>query len=379
MNKILKTNFHSILIIGFALICYHFLWASPYSLKWDMAEQYLPWRFFLGKSLQNGEIPFWNSFQLGGYPAYADPQSGFWYYPTWLIGGTIGYSMKVIELELLAFIILAGLGFYNLLRKLEASNISSCIFAICYMCSGFIVGNAQHLTWIAAAAWLPWLFYYYLSIRKNIYNNQFLWFLIVLYLFVSSSYPAFVIVSAYIIVLDQTVVFFKSDNKLKFVYERAILSLACIIILSPIIFSVYTSQDFFSRGDSLILKKVLQHPFSYQSLISLITPFASFKNPEFFKTDISMSNAYVGITPLVILLASVISGNIKKNYPYLLLSILFLLIAFGEQTPLRTLLYNYIPGFNLFRFPSLFRLFFIISILIFTAKQFDLTDFTSKK
>ena len=81
MNKHIKLNLNYFIIIVFALICYQFLWLQPFSMKWDLAEQYLPWRYFLGKSLQNGEIPFWNSFQLGGYPTFADPQSGFWYYP----------------------------------------------------------------------------------------------------------------------------------------------------------------------------------------------------------------------------------------------------------------------------------------------------------
>lgn len=379
MNKLLKTNFHLLLIIGFAFICFHFLWLSPYSMKWDMAEQYLPWRYFVGKSIQNGEFPFWNPFQLGGYPAYADPQSASWYYPAWIIGSTFGYSMKMLEIEFLTLIILAGIGFYYLLKKLEITNISACLFSICYMCSGFIIGNAQHITWIAAAAWMPWLVYQYLFVRKDIYNIHSIWFIIVLYFFVSGSYPAFTIVLAYILAIDQFILFVKERNKLYFILNKSLLLFACLLILTPILYSLYYSRDFFSRGDSLILSKALQNPFSWQSLLSLITPFASFKNPSLFQTDISMSNAYIGIIPLVILLISVISGNIKKNYLYLLLSILFLLIGFGAQTPIRAILYEYIPGFNLFRFPALFRLFFIISILIYAAKQFDLIDFTSIK
>lgn len=379
MNKILKNNFHVLLITSFAVVCYYFLWLSPYSMKWDMAEQYLPWRYFLGNTLQGGDIPYWNPFQLGGYPAYADPQSGFWYYPAWAIGMLFGYSMKTIEIEVLSFIVLAGIGFYFLLQKLNLKKSTACFFSISYLCSGFIVGNAQHLTWIAAAAWIPWLFYHYLSIRKDIYNIHTLWFLLILFLFVSSSYPAFVIVSAYIIILDQVYLFFNTKQKLKFIAQKTLLFFASVLILFPILYSLFISIDFFSRGDSLSITKVLQHPFSWQSLLSLLAPFASFKNPEFFKTDISMSNAYIGLFPMLIVLISLFSGTIKKNSMWLLSSILFLLIGFGAQTPLRGLLYEYLPGFNLFRFPALFRLFFIISMLIYTAKQFELIDLYSRK
>lgn len=379
MNKILRNNFQILFILFFGLICYYFLWLNPFSMKWDLAEQYLPWRHFLGKSLLNETIPFWNPFQLGGYPSYADPQSGFWYYPTWVIGMLFGYSMRVIELEVLALIILAGIGFYKLLLKLEVHKNTALLFSISYMCSGFIVGNAQHLTWISASAWLPWLFYHYLYIRNDIKNLNTIWFLIVLYLFISSSYPAFAIVSAYLMFFDQVILFLKSKQKLYFLIHKSLLLFLIIIVLFPIIYSLDTSIDYFSRGDSLSLKKVLQHPFSWQSLLSLIAPFASFKNPELFKTDISMSNAYIGIFPIIIILLSFINASIKKNSSWLLLAFLFLLVGFGEQTPLRAILYEYLPGFNLFRFPALFRLFFIISILIYSAKQYESINFYSKK
>ena len=378
MNKILKINFHVLIILTFSFVCFHFLWLNPYSMKWDLAEQYLPWRYFIGKSIQNHEIPFWNSFQLGGYPFYADPQSGFWYYPTSIIGYLFGYSMKVIELEILAFIITAGLGYYYLLKKLNVSALSSCIFSISYLASGFIVGNAQHITWIAAAAWLPWLFYHYICIRKDIVNINFLWFLIITYLFISSSYPAFAIITAYIFAIDQFFLLLKTKQIKKFIIDRSLFIICLIIILSPIIYSLYVSRSYFSRGDGIVLEKALQHPFTWQSLLSLLTPFASFKNPELFKTDISMSNAYIGILPIITIICGFFNV-IKRNLNWLLLSFLFLLIGFGAQTPFRELLYNYIPGFNLFRFPALFRLFFIISILIYSAKQFDQINFYTKK
>lgn len=379
MNKILRNNFQILFILFFGLICYYFLWLNPFSMKWDLAEQYLPWRHFLGKSIQNGTIPYWNPFQLGGYPSYADPQSGFWYYPAWAIGMLFGYTIRVIELEVLALIILAGIGFYKLLLKLEVQKNTALLFSISYMCSGFIIGNAQHLTWISASAWLPWLFYHYLYIRKDIKNLNTIWFLLVLYLFISSSYPAFAIVSAYLMFIDQVILFFSSKQKLNFLLQKTLLLISIILFLFPIIYSLDTSIDYFSRGDSLSLKKVLQHPFSWQSLLSLIAPFSSFKNPELFKTDISMSNAYIGIFPIIIILLSFISGSIKKNSSWLFIAIVFLLVGFGDQTPLRTLLYQYLPGFNLFRFPALFRLFFIISILIYSAKQFESINFYSKK
>jgi hypothetical protein len=371
MNNFFKSNYHYLLLIVFAFTCYHFLWYEPYSMKWDLAEQYLPWRYFTGKALANETLPFWNPFQLGGYPSFADPQSSAWYYPSWFIGSTVGYSMKIIELEILSFILLGGLGLFAFSKKVGNSTNSSFIVSLCYIANGYFVGNAQHLTWIAAAAWIPWLFYQYLHIRKSQYNIHLIWFLIVLYLFVTSSYPAFLITCVYIIFIDQLILLYQSSTKSIFIRDKIVLALLSILAIFPVIYSTLISANFFSRGAGISLEKALQHPFSWQSLFSLIAPFSSFKNPELFKTDISMANAYVGLLPVMLLLVYLFSKKNKRSTFWLILSIIFLVIAFGEQTPIRALLYNYLPGFNLFRFPSLFRLFFIICILLFSASYYD--------
>ena len=49
-----------------------------YSVQWDMLDCFLPWRYFVGESLQNGNLPFWNPYQHLGYPIHADLRS-VWY------------------------------------------------------------------------------------------------------------------------------------------------------------------------------------------------------------------------------------------------------------------------------------------------------------
>jgi len=42
------------------------------SLKWDVMDCYLPWRYHVGECLQNGIFPFWNPYTHCGYPIHAD-------------------------------------------------------------------------------------------------------------------------------------------------------------------------------------------------------------------------------------------------------------------------------------------------------------------
>ena len=89
-------------------------------------------KFFISKSLNNGVLPFWNPYQLGGYPTFADPQSGVWFYPTWIISLLFGYSMSIIQLEFLFALIFGCIGFYKLSQRLSFNKSISSILAISY-------------------------------------------------------------------------------------------------------------------------------------------------------------------------------------------------------------------------------------------------------
>ncbi len=373
-----KIDYYLIFLILYVLVAFHFMWFNAYSMKWDMAEQYLPWRFFISKALNNETLPFWNPYQLGGYPTFADPQSGVWFYPTWLISLVFGYSMSIIQLEIVVTLIIGIIGFYKLSQKLNFTKNISALLAVSYISSGFIVGNAQHLTWIYAAVFIPWILYYYIDIRQSLNKLSVIAFLIFNYLFISSSYPAFAIVLYYLIIIDQIVLFFNHDNKLRFIYTRLILLVLTLVTLIPILYSIISSAEYFSRGSGITLQRALQHPFSINSTLSFLFPFSSFKNQEFFKTDLSMANAYFGAISFVLLIFGCFRKLTKHDILLLILSIIFLLISFGSATPLRELLYNYLPGFDLFRFPSLFRLFFIISALLFVGRSIQYIQLNNK-
>lgn len=354
------------------------MWFDAYSMKWDMAEQYLPWRFFISKALNNDVLPFWNPYQLGGYPTFADPQSGVWYYPTWLISLLVGYSMKVIQIEITIALIFGSIGFYKLAQKLNFNKAISSILAISYISSGFIVGNAQHLTWIYAAVFIPWLIYLYIDLRCELYIKSLLAFLVLNYFFLSSSYPAFAIVLYYAIIIDQLILLIIQPEKMMFIKSRIILVISIIITTIPISYSIISSAEYFSRGTGITIEKALQHPFSINSTMSFLFPFSSFKSSDFFKTDLSMANGYFGVFGFIILLFGCFRKLNKIEILLLTLTLLFLLISFGDSTPIRALLYKYVPGFNLFRFPSLFRLFFIITALLFIGKTIEWIQLNNK-
>jgi hypothetical protein len=104
--------------------------------------------------------------------------------------------------------------------------------------------------------------------------------------------------------------------------------------------------------------------FNIQCWLSFILPYATISNTEFFNTDLSMANAYVGIIGLVIIIGSAIISKDKIIIAILSVAFGFLLIALGMQLPIHYLFYKYVPGFDLFRHPAIFRIYAIFFLII---------------
>jgi hypothetical protein len=83
-----------------------------------------------------------------------------------------------------------------------------------------------------------------------------------------------------------------------------------------------------------------------------------------------MINVYAGLIALLFFPAGIFV-KWQQKYFWLLAGSICLLASFGEYTPVRLWLYHYVPLMNSFRFPSVFRIFFIISLLIIAAKGFE--------
>lgn len=372
-----------------AVLCILGYWQISFGvhpLKWDIIDYYFPSRFMVGEMMQNHSLPLWNPYQTLGYPIHADPQSGAWYPIAWIIGFFHGYTLNTIGFEFLLHLFIGSWGMFILGKTMNYNKKVSFILAIAYLFSGFFVGNAQHLTWTISGAWLPFVLNQFIVLykKRTFYNAALLalWS----FLFLSAGYPAFVFVMGYFLLILFLYFSFKEFqiNKLKGIlnyYQFLLISLVIIIICSSIILvSNYYVLPFLTRGNSISPEMALFCPFSPQCSLSFFTPFAVVAhNTNFFKTDLSMTNAYFGI---IILVFAVLGLLIKKksiHWIFIFFAIVSLLASFGSYTPIRMFLYDYIPMMDMFRFPSLFRLFFIFFLILIAGNSLQSVFYSDKK
>lgn len=341
-----------------------------YCLKWDMVDQYFPWRYFVSECLRNGIFPQWNPYQHLGYAIHADPQSGVWYPIVWVLSLLRGYDLYANQFDFVFHTIAAGIGMFLFIRHLVKDERVALLTGCSYMLSGFFIGNAQHLTFIVSGCWIPFILYYYAQMiefhnYKNIIKTS-----LCICLLLTGGYPAFSIILAYVLlfifILTCVDFILKKEFSLlkRWVTGNVFVFIATIILCAGILTSIFVSLDYITRSAKLTLTVANFGAFTPQSLLSCLLPLVSAKDAQFFYTDISMSNLYFGILGVSALILGAFRKKEKKEWIILIAGLFFLLASFGVYTPVRELLYQYVPLMNLFRFPSIFRLFALICLLI---------------
>lgn len=373
----MKNFLHSfrpfLIIIAVGLVGYWQVAFLQNTLKWDMTDQYFPWRYFVSECLRNGIFPQWNPYQHLGYPIHADPQSGVWYPIVWVISFIHGYDLYGNQFDFVLHVILGGIGMFLLVKYFIKNTEVALLAGCCYMLSGFFIGNAQHLTYIVSGAWIPFILFYYARITanlswKNVVRAAFCFFLLL-----TGGYPAFAIILSYsllIIFIIHSIHFLRKKDVMmlkKFILNNFLFLFLTVILSAGWMASIFTSWNYFTRSGKLPIEIINQFPFAPQSMISCLLSLVTATDRNFIDSDISMSNLNFGTICFAASLFSFFRKKEKGEKIIITTGIFFLLASFGAYTPVRKFLYDFVPLMDLFRFPSIFRVFALICFIISAA------------
>ena len=349
------------------------------SLKNDIIALEYPINHFISQSIHNGEIPYWFNTWGMGFPLQSNLTWGIFSTPQMLFSSLFNYNIYTLHIEFMFFVLLAGWGMFYLLQKhiLKDQKLSQ-LLAICYMLSGFMVGSTQWLLYITAAAFIPLTISSLLSLLKTPSLKNSIQFAIVYTLMFTSVYAAFNIITTYSIAIFILLWFlFFEKEKTKRIAKFKYLGIAVfftMLLCTPCLYYTIEVLNNISRGNSIasdaeFFNSNYLHP---ASLSNLLLPLSSVKM-SFANTEGTMLHSYMGLFILLLLPFAIWRSVKEKNRRaiYLLITaILFLLTSFGEITPIRNLL-NILPGFNYFRNPAIFRLYFIVALIIFIGISFS--------
>ena len=343
-------------------------------MKWDIMDITLPWNHFISECIRSGELPLWNPYLKNGFPTMGLLDT--WYPVTWLISIVFGMDVWSIQMDYLLHLLIAGYGMFSFASLKKIDSRYGLALGVCYMFSGFMVGNAQHLGWVIGAAWLPWVIYYFDKLMESHHRADLLKFAAVSAFLFYGAYPAITIIVVYILIIKFAFMIFSmpKDRRVKTISNLVICFILFACIAAVGLIGLWELAPQLNRGGQLPLSNtgwgVLSGFLPVQAMSSFLIPHAGTSVEGFWGSDISLINCYFGFIVMMTMFYGLLLKS-KQTWTYYLLGSICLMIAMSEVFPFRAWLYH-LPLFDKFRFPSLFRLFAIFFYLI--ASGFAYTE-----
>jgi hypothetical protein len=359
------------------LLAYLPLSSFLFALKNDAFIYNFPNKAFFSEALHAGHLPIWNPYLNYGFPLYADPGFAWWQPLTWVFG-LIGYNAYTFTLEVLLYIYIAGLGMYWLGKKLLLHSDTAFALGCLFMCSGFFIGNLQHINFLTCAAFLPWLTGAWLRYQQHPSAKHAVWCGLAAYFLCAGGHPAIPIATVYFFALLTLLYSFfaaKTFSKPHVLLQVKLLAVTTVFLL-PLLFSFSQVLPLYARAQPEAQAASLNVGFTLPSAISFLFPFGTIKNSGWFGTDVSMRNAYFSLAGFILFLRFLFQKNkLPLQTIFGICAIVMLLLSAGGA--IKKNLYEALPLLQFIRTNGEFRVFVIFSCLLCIAP--GLNDIILKK
>jgi hypothetical protein len=331
----------------------------------DTYLQFIHWRQFGFSQLRQGNLALWNPYIFSGMPYLGEFQSAL-LYPLNVVYIFLPVY-RAINVSIALHIFLAGVFMYLWVHKRKLHPLACLLSSVLFMFCGahFLHVYAGHLPNLCAMVWAPLIF---LAIDGLLEHPSLGWYLLGMFavlMQILAGHPQYVFYTAVAAAVYSGFCLVKAKHRVKLILGIAAIyagafSLGAVQILTGM---EAASESVRKGGVSLEFASMFSYP--PENFITLLTP-------NFFGDNISFPywgrcylwemSLFLGVTGLILAVYGGVysSKNIRRFS--LIMIVLLLLLASGSHTLLFRFLYNFVPGFNVFRGSSKFT--FLASLFI---------------
>lgn len=328
---------------------------------------------FIGGQLKHGHFPKWVPYVYGGVPLHANPGSA--YYPTKLLLSLILPESRMFAALLASQFAIAGIGMYLLVRELGARNWIAFICGLAFMFTGISMSGVYsgHDGRIIVATFAPMAFYFIHRGMRSGSFNAFVGLAVtlgftLLSFQIQSNYYLLIAAAAWTIFCA---VRFREAGMQTMLMRmgKTLLAVAFAFSLSSVNFLPFTDYVAESpRGQAGGRGYEYATSFSMPpaETIGLAVPeqqgvLGTYHGKSFFKQH----TEYVGALVLALLLLGFYFARRSRYWAFFgVTTLVALSMSYGGFTPLYRLYFNFLPGVNKFRAPSIS--FFLVSMSLVT-------------
>jgi len=336
---------------------------------------YYPNQTFFAESLKEGVFPFWNPRLVCGAAFFADITHGVLYPPHYLWLALPGPA--AMTAVIIAEVFLGAFFLYLFLRETGRSFWASMIGGISFALSGPLLLLTRHIAMLGAICWIGAVFYCF---QKSIRSRKLTWaaaggFFLALSVFAGGIHASYMIIFALFFYFGFRFVIDIGNSPLR-ALKRVLLPFCVILVFAGGLTAVQTVPGCELYGRSAGGADALQFTGPGEmppaALVNILFPkfWGSIGRSNVWNDKAGFA-AYFGMAGALFGALSLLRVKDKSRWFFFMLALASLLIALGSHGRLFYGLYRFLPGFKIFRNPSVYLALFAFSGSICAALGFD--------
>jgi hypothetical protein len=282
----------------------------------------------------------------------------------------------VFQYMLVLHTFLMGAFTYLLLRELQASRPASFISGLIYSFNGYTLVHSMQLGLINTMTWLPLIFFFLERSRREKRMMPALWGGVALGIGTLAGHAQiyfYMALSVSLYAIFWTITGWSKAPS----WKEIVQPLAYLIVLGTVAFGVSAIQTIPAYSIGVTSEHAtadeyfkLLNPLKFYQLFMLIIPWGLDAVSD-WNILVSERYAYMGWVTLLFGLAVFVWRKEAKIYAYATIAAISLILAMGENSILFNFFYNYIPGYNMFRYPSRVLILFVFGMAVLTGLGLD--------
>ncbi|HPL63265.1 MAG TPA: hypothetical protein PK587_05800 [Syntrophales bacterium] len=323
----------------------------------DLSHQFVHWREFGFRELKNGNFPLWNPHIFSGAPYFSGFQSAMLYPPNY-IHLVLPFAAAVNFLVALHVFMMGAFMYACAYRT--GLHAAACLFsAVAMMFSGafFLHIMPGHLSNLSAMVWAPLIF---LAIDGIIENPSRGWILLGVFavaMQIFAGHPQYVFYTAVAAAIYAGLKLVRRPQRLRAAGELALVAAGAFGISAVQLISGMDALAEGIRGQGLSFAFASSYSLPPENFLLLVSPFL-FGNMTLFpywgQLYFWEMCPFIGAAGLTLAAYGLLYGRPDVKKISVTMFAVLAILALGSHTPLFSLLYHWVPGFDKFRGMSKF-------------------------
>ena len=316
----------------------------------DLTGQYAYWYEFGFGQLAQGNLALWNPHIFSGVPFFGGFQSALLYPPNWLY--LVLPIAKAINVIFALHVFLAGFFLYLWTYHRGLHPAACLLSSILFMFSGpfFLHIWAGHLPQLSAMVWAPLLF---CAIDGLIRERSTFWCLVgvlAITMQILAGFPQYVFYTAIAAGLYTLFRLIKAPRRVSLLLGLGSMYLGAAALTAVQLLAGLQAAGESVRGSGTPYAFAAMFSFPPENFLTLLVPalFGSVSNywGRWFLWEMSL---FISVTGLVLALYGAVCGKRDVRVFSVSMVLILSILALGAYTPLFSLLYRFVPGFNVLR------------------------------